>query len=168
MELVAGDLLLRRPTPADVDDIAAACSDPEIARFIPHIRLPYTREMAAAFVAGVERAWETSDERTFAIVRREGEELLGIVTIRLHDEGSIGYWLKREARGAGVMTEAVRAVVDWAAGQGIARLWITAHPDNLASQRVAEKAGFTRVGLAPHGLPFADGTTVAVRFELGS
>ena len=46
------------------------------------------------------------------------------------------------------------------------RLELMAHPDNTASQRVAEHAGFARVGPAPHEPPFRDGTSVAIRFEL--
>ena len=45
-------------------------------------------------------------------------------------------------------------------------LWLMTHPDNRGSQRVAEKAGFRRVGLERHDPPFRDGTTEAVKFEL--
>ena len=82
---------------------------------------------------------QRSDERTFAIVDQESTRFLGAVAIRLRDGGSIGYWLRREARGKGVMSEAVRAVVKWARTEhGIERLYIVAHPDNIASRRVAQ------------------------------
>jgi RimJ/RimL family protein N-acetyltransferase len=90
------------------------------------------------------------------------------MTVRLREEGSVGYWLRRSARGRGAMTEALTAIVAWArAEQRIRRLVLTAHPDNIASQRVAERAGFTRVGITEHQPPFRDGTTVAIRFSLG-
>jgi predicted metal-dependent phosphoesterase TrpH len=72
----------------------------------------------------------------------------------------------REARGSGIATEAVRAAVAWAHEQGIRTLTLTAHPENVASLRVAEKAGFVRVGLVQHDPPFRDGTAVAEGFEL--
>ena len=50
---------------------------------------------------------ESSDERTFAIVDQESNQFLGAVSIRLREGGSIGYWLSREARSQGVMSEAV-------------------------------------------------------------
>ena len=78
----------------------------------------------------------------------------------------MGYWLAPEARGRGIMTDAVRAVVAWAQEHGIRCLTLTAHPENVASHRVAERAGFRRVGLVPHEPPFRDGTTVAEGFEL--
>jgi RimJ/RimL family protein N-acetyltransferase len=45
------------------------------------------------------------------------------------------------------------------------RLHIAAHPQNVASQRVAERAGFVRVGITPHSSRFHDGTGDVVRFE---
>jgi RimJ/RimL family protein N-acetyltransferase len=64
------------------------------------------------------------------------------------------------------MSEALTAVVRWAEEQhGLSDLFLTAHPENVASQRVAEKAGFTKVGVVEHEPLFRDGTTHAVRFE---
>jgi len=145
----------------------AACCDSQIPRFIPFIPLPYSEQDGRSFLAEAERKWKGSDERTFAIVEYQSDRFLGVVTIRLRDGGSLGFWLSRDARGRGVMTEAVKAVVNWARGEhGIERLYITAHPDNVASQRVAEKAGFVRVGITQHEPPFRDGTRTAIRFEL--
>lgn len=166
MEIRVGDLLLRPPGPADLAAVVAACRDPEIPRFIPFIPVPYSKEAGRTWLAGVQRKWRDSDERTFAILDGT-DRFLGVVTIRLREGGSLGFWLRREARGKGVMTEAVKAVVDWARSEnGIDRLYITAHPDNLASQRVAEKAGFVRVGITPHEPPFRDGSSKAIRFDL--
>ncbi len=146
----------------------AACQDSEIPRFIPFVPLAYSQQDGQSWLAEVERNWEISDELTFAIVEQESDGFLGVVTIRLRNGGSLGYWLSREARGKGVMSEAVRAVVEWARTKhAIERLYITAHPDNVASQRVAEKAGFARTGIISHGTPYRDGTSKAIRFDLG-
>lgn len=62
--------------------------------------------------------------------------------------GQIGYWMKREARGRGVATRALRLVSEWGFEElRLARLQLITEPENLASQRVAEKAGFQREGL---------------------
>ena len=166
MEIRAGQLLLRPPCQRDLAAVVAACQDPEIPRFIPYVPVPYSHQDGKTWLAEVERKWQSSDERTFAIVDQESDRFLGAVAIRLRDGGSIGYWLSREARGKGVMSEAVGAVVKWARTEhGIERLYIVAHPDNVASQRVAEKAGFVRVGVTAHEPPSRDGTTKAIRFE---
>ncbi|WP_238009399.1 GNAT family N-acetyltransferase [Dactylosporangium sp. AC04546] len=57
----------------------------------------------------------------------------------------IGYGLVPSARGAGCATEALRALVALAFAQpGVRRLEADPLPDNVASHRVLEKAGFVR------------------------
>lgn len=168
VEIHVGDLLLRPPRPEDLEAVVTACSDPEIPRFIPFIPAPYSHEAGRSWLSQCESAWRGGKERTFAIVDRQSDQLLGAVTVRLREGGLVGFWLSREARGRGVMTEAVKAVVGWARREhGIERLCLVTHPHNLASQRVAEKAGFVRVGTTSHEPPFRDGTSAAIRFELG-
>ena len=59
----------------------------------------------------------------------------------------IGYGVRRSARSQGYATEALVAVARWAlTAGGIQRVWLTANTVNLASIRVAEKAGFRREG----------------------
>jgi Acetyltransferases, including N-acetylases of ribosomal proteins len=45
------------------------------------------------------------------------------------------------------MTRAVRLVCDWLFAQGVGRLEVRTHPDNVASQRLAERSGFQQEGL---------------------
>ena len=62
--------------------------------------------------------------------------------------GEVGYWLRRDARGRGLTTRALHLISRWALGElGCARLQLRADVLNLPSQRVAEKAGFTREGV---------------------
>lgn len=165
--LRTASLVLRLPDERDLDAIVEGCRDPEVPRFIPFVPVPYTEEDGRTFLDGVRAAWRETPERTFAIANAATDEFLGVVTVRLREGGSVGYWLRREARGKGVTTEAVCAVVEWARGaQGIERLVLTAHPDNIASQRVAEKAGFRRIGTTTEHPAFRDGTCEAVLYEL--
>jgi RimJ/RimL family protein N-acetyltransferase len=144
-----------------------ACQDPEISRFIPLVPIPYRLGDAVKFLHHVERQWAEEDqERTFAIEDQETGAFLGLVTVRLREGGTVGYWLKRDARGRGFMTEAVQTVIDWAHDQGIRRLLLMAHPENLASHRVAEKVGFRQAGMAKHQPTFQDGTEEARLYEL--
>ena len=71
-----------------------------------------------------------------------------------------------DARGRGVATHAVRLIAGWAFTElGLARLELTCGPDNEASQRVAERCGFTREGLRSH-MPFKGGRRDTVVFSL--
>jgi ribosomal-protein-alanine N-acetyltransferase len=66
------------------------------------------------------------------------------------DEGTaeVGYWVKREARGRGVASRALRLVSDWTLRElGFGRLQLRADERNVPSQRVAVNVGFTREGV---------------------
>jgi RimJ/RimL family protein N-acetyltransferase/peptidase E len=133
-------VVLREPNLRDVPQIVDGCSDPEVARFIPAIPVPYTERDAREWLA-------STDERALAITE-DGGELLGAISL---SGSSLGYWLRPTARGRGLASEALRAVADWS---GRDDLYLTIHPDNTASRRVAERAGFVQVGHAGNELRF--------------
>jgi RimJ/RimL family protein N-acetyltransferase len=139
---------------------AAACDDEEIARFIPVMPSPYTRADADERVERCAEVWHTGESFPFAIVDAESGTLLGSIELR---SGAVGYWVAQGARGRGVATRALRLVCAWTGDRPL-RLWT--HPENVASQRVAENAGFRRVGTTIDHLQFRDGTRDAVLFEL--
>jgi RimJ/RimL family protein N-acetyltransferase len=59
----------------------------------------------------------------------------------------LGYWVIERARRRGLASSAVRLVSDWALqAAGIARLEALTETDNVASQRVLERAGYRREG----------------------
>jgi ribosomal-protein-alanine N-acetyltransferase len=63
--------------------------------------------------------------------------------------GSHGYWVAADTVGRGVATSAVRQVIDdCITNHCLHRLEAGTLVDNLASQRVLEKNGFERIGLA--------------------
>jgi ribosomal-protein-serine acetyltransferase len=62
---------------------------------------------------------------------------------------TIGYWLSEHMRGRGVMSRAVRGLVDYGFGQlGLNRQVIAAATENQASRKVAERLGFRFEGIA--------------------
>jgi [ribosomal protein S5]-alanine N-acetyltransferase len=61
----------------------------------------------------------------------------------------VGYWVDAAHNGQGLATKAVAAVAEFAFGRGgLHRLQAATLVDNHASQRVLEKNGFERIGLA--------------------
>jgi RimJ/RimL family protein N-acetyltransferase len=71
----------------------------------------------------------------------------------------IGYGVRADQRGKGYAPEALAAVARWALTDGgLQRVWLSTIAENVASQRVAEKAGFQlegtlrRAGLEDDGL----------------
>ena len=88
----------------------------------------------------------------------------GLLEVSDH-RAEIGYWVKREARGRGVATRAVRLVTEWGLVEvGLSLIELLADVRNLASQRVAEKAGYTRHGEGPPPARCAGRCERAVRF----
>ena len=147
---------------ADPAAMVAGLNDPDVRRFMPLIPVPYTRAAAEAWIERCSAVWETEESFPFAILDPETDELLG--SIELHGGGStVGYWIRADARGRGIATRALQVVCQWATRRPLRLL---THPDNLASQRVAEKAGFRRIGTTTDHPAFSDGTREATVFEL--
>jgi RimJ/RimL family protein N-acetyltransferase len=140
VRLEDGEIVLRSLAEEDVPAIVEALQDPEIPRWTS-IPSPYTEADAHAFLRSAEAA--------SAILEAGTGEFLGTIGWRWVD-GNVqcGYWVKREARGRGVATRALRLLSRWAfEALGAARVQLLAEPENRASQRVAEKAGFRREAL---------------------
>lgn len=77
--------------------------------------------------------------------------ILGGVTLRHFDPMrgviEVGYWLFPHARGRGLATRAVRAVAREVFASGLWRIEAHVRIGNDASERVLERAGFTREGV---------------------
>ena len=167
MELSDDVIRLRRLEPSDAPAIAAACADPELGRFIPGIPVPYTVDDAEAYLRIAAREWKAGTRRAFAVAKTSAPELCGTVDVDLREVGTIGYWIAPEYRGRGLATRALLLLSRWAVTDGkVERLELTTHPENVASQRVAEKAGFVREGVLRAYLRVSEGRRDSVLFSL--
>ncbi|GAB3898524.1 hypothetical protein GCM10027612_56770 [Microbispora bryophytorum subsp. camponoti] len=118
----AGPAVLRLPVEGDADEIARACADPEIARFIPFVPSPYTRDDALAWITKtVPATWENGGA-DFLIADAATDRVLGAAGLKPPDRfgaTEVGYWLAPWARGRGVVTTAVRALAEPAFARGV-------------------------------------------------
>jgi RimJ/RimL family protein N-acetyltransferase len=149
--LTDGRIRLRLLAEADLPAVVAACQDPEIPRWtvVPH---DYTDDDARDWLGIAERERSEGNGLPLLIVDAESDELLGSVGVGKVDwddaRGELGYWLAAPHRGRGVMTAAVKLLAAWAFDElALDRLSICAEPENAASCRVAERAGFTYEGV---------------------
>lgn len=70
--------------------------------------------------------------------------------------GHLGYWLNAADNGRGLASAAVRDIMHVAFSElGLHRIQAATLPHNVRSQRVLERAGFTRIGMAPAYLKIA-------------
>jgi RimJ/RimL family protein N-acetyltransferase len=145
---------LRPQREADADRIVEGCNDEATAYWLTNLPAPFTRVDAVEYVM---RGFEAASEGLFlqwAVADIDTDEFLGVVGLPRIKRGSaeVGYWTHPDARGRGVMTEAVRVLVRHAfsaadaGGLGLRRLFIKVAADNVASQRVGVANGFTYYG----------------------
>lgn len=101
-------------------------------------------------------AEDARDDKAYAlfVFREEDDALLGGVTLSNIRRGvaqtaSLGYWAGQCFAGQGYITAAVNAVVRYSFDDlELHRVEAACQPDNAASRRVLEKAGFTPEGQA--------------------
>jgi ribosomal-protein-alanine N-acetyltransferase len=149
---LAGNSFLLRPwSPDDAPEVAEACADPVIQQFITAMPRPYTLKHAEGFVARAADNLRDGSAIGMAICEPEHSQAIGSITLHTGSprHWHIGYWLAPLWRNRGVTSAAVRGFSRWAfdAYPDLMRLSLYTLPDNLASQRVAERTGFTREGL---------------------
>lgn len=92
-------------------------------------------------------SFESGTGAAFAVVDASTDRLLGSVSLLWIDwkrsVSQAAYWLRREERGRGIATRAVRLIANWALiDLNLNRVELTMDVRNAASQRVAERAGF--------------------------
>ncbi len=104
-------------------------------------------ESSRTFAAVMEQRWDQQTDWSFTIFHQG--EAAGTITLMRYQAlfalCELGYWLRSDLAGRGLMTEAAAAVCDFGFDRmRMHRIELRAAVDNRASQRVAEKLGFTR------------------------
>lgn len=141
-------LRLRPPVMEDAPSIFAYAQDREVTRYLtwsPHEDVERTRH----FLMRALSAWENETGFPWVLVRKQDGQLIGMVELRIRGhKAEVGYVLARPFWGQGYMSEAVRALIDWALAQpGLYRIWAVCDVENRASARVLEKSGMQREGV---------------------
>ena len=106
-------------------------------------------EDVAARLAGFAADFAAGRDWGYVMTMRDDETLVGALGVHARlGPGAleIGYWIRADHAGRGLVTEAVRAVVDAVfATTDVTRLEIRCDPRNTPSAAVARRAGFTHV-----------------------
>jgi ribosomal-protein-alanine N-acetyltransferase len=160
-------LVLRPPRTADVPEMRRALRQ-NAAHLRPWSVAPVPGEDAASLtsvsraVLRHRREWKQGQAYVLLITPRGDERTiigrvaLGGVLRGAFQNGYLGYWIDAEHQGRGLMTEAVRAATMFAlASAALHRVQAAVMPRNTASQRVLDKVGYRREGLAARYLCIA-------------
>ncbi len=148
-----GVVALRPPDESDVPRMVEACNDPEIPRWTT-VPSPYTEGDARDFLAAVDRGWAEGTGAVFAVVTVGDGRLDGMMALNrvAPAVAVVGYWTGHWARGRGLATRALNLVCDWGFTRaGVERIDLATLPGNRASERVAQKAGFTGGEIVKYG-----------------
>jgi ribosomal-protein-alanine N-acetyltransferase len=153
-------LVLRPPRPEDVPAMRQA-----LRRNVMHLRPwsvtptpgedPSSLTSVSRAVLRYRREWKTGQGFVLVVTPREdAHRIIGRVALGGLQRGALlsahlGYWIDAEHEGKGLMTEAVRAATTFAfSGLRLHRVQAAVMPSNSGSQRVLEKAGYRKEGLA--------------------
>ncbi len=142
------EILLRPWHIDDLNDLVAMANNKNIAQYMadvfPH---PYTEERGKAFI---EFANSTKPQSIFAITvegKPVGSVGLHPLTDILRKNSEIGYWLAENHWGKGIMTKAIKQIVEYGfANMDVVRIFARIYGTNIPSQKVIEKVGFKLEG----------------------
>ena len=143
----------------DIDGLYAYAKNPNVgpnAGWKPHESEAESKEI-------IEELFIPHD--VWAIREKKSGKIVGSIGLepdrRREDVNSreMGYSLAKESWGKGYMTEAAKAVIDYAFEElDMVVLAICTGPENKRSQRVIEKCGFKFEGIQRKGYHIYDGT----------
>jgi RimJ/RimL family protein N-acetyltransferase len=169
-EIETSRLVLRAPELHDVEAMATLANDCGVATMTGRMPYPYSLADAQSFVREQRARRANGQEWALAVLDRSDGAFLGCVGLSFHVKeptAELGYWIGRPYWGAGLATEAARALVD----HGFEHTSINAVTGacrviNEASRRVLEKCGmrYTGSGLSP--APARGGALPVDRFRL--
>jgi RimJ/RimL family protein N-acetyltransferase len=159
--LAFGTFLLDAVSDSDVDAVAAAFADPDIALWNPGARRPGSTALERAGLWVADRKGWAPDHCSWVVRDAEGL-LVGQVSIHSLDEeigtGEIGYWLTPSGRGRGIGAAAVDTATRFAFDViGLARVELFHAVENEASCRLAARCGYLLEGTARQSFVYGDG-----------
>jgi RimJ/RimL family protein N-acetyltransferase len=154
-----GRVVLRLPREHDIEALVRFGDDPDTAEtiWVP-IPTPCSEQQARERLDEFSQGWTdgTGSPATLIIADSQTDEMIGVMFLRLREAGSVEvvYGIAAPNRNRGNATAAVRLVSDWClADLGASRVELRIDTNNEASQRVADKSGFTHAGAVKQLVP---------------
>ena len=150
-ELETARLLLRSWREADLASYARICADPEVMRYLSGTM---TRDQATQQMERWMRHWEEHGFGVWAAEEKASRAFIGFIGLLYHEEWpegehktEVGWRLDHSFWGRGLATEgAIASLQQGFEELRLERVISIIHPKNVASRRVAEKAGLTLCG----------------------
>jgi [ribosomal protein S5]-alanine N-acetyltransferase len=146
--LESSKLILREITVDDAQEIFDLRSNPETMKYIPR-PLVTSIDGALDHIKMIREKIEKNEGINWAITKKGDPKFIGIIGhYRIkweHFRSEIGYMLLPEYHGQGIITEAIKLMIDYGFNDmKMHSLEAIIDPKNIASARVLEKNGFIK------------------------
>lgn len=143
--IITERLNLRKILLTDLDRVHYFRSDKEINKYIK--REPQTREMTIAHIEEITAALKTDKSVTWGITTKDSNVLIGSICLWNFSEdrktAEVGYGLDPEFQGKGIMSEALKAVLDFGLNQkGFQTIEAYTDYRNIPSKKLLKQHGF--------------------------
>lgn len=144
--------------PLDATDTRELWSAVESSRqylepWLPWVPFNTDLDSSGRYAEASASDWDAARATRFSIRDRASHRFLGVIGLEsfahLHESVELGYWLRIDSWGKGLMTEAGKGVLDWAFSSVNAhRVRVAASTDNHPSLSVIGRLGFRFEGIA--------------------
>ena len=144
-------LILRKIALKDAKSLCAILNDKSVLEYLSGIPANYTYKMAVDYIGGklVER-YKDKKFYDWGIIEKATNNFVGRICVYKQDEArrmaDLVWFISPDVRGRGYTTEATKAVIDALQDVGFERIEAFADVDNIASQKVMQKAGMQYEG----------------------
>jgi RimJ/RimL family protein N-acetyltransferase len=163
-KIITDRLVVRCYKPGDAPMLKKAIDEslPELRLWMPWaIAEPEPLENKQARLSNIERQFVEGTDFMFGVFSLNETEVLASTGLhtRLEDDArEIGYWVHSHHARRGIATEIVQALMKVAFEiENLQRLEIRCDERNIASYRVAKKAGFTLKEVLPYNMKDVNG-----------
>jgi RimJ/RimL family protein N-acetyltransferase len=149
---VDDELVLRRLTDDDLPALVASvnASLASLSPWMEWAQQPLTVDAQREWHRGSRDMWDDGTAFNYGVFTRDGD-LIGAAGFHVRNGPGvleIGYWLRTDQEGRGVMTRVSQAMTDVARGvEGVTCVEIHVDPDNVRSSAIPRRLGYTLVEL---------------------
>ncbi|MEM5829863.1 MAG: GNAT family protein [Candidatus Aenigmatarchaeota archaeon] len=143
-------IVLKIPEMEDVKNLCRYINDKAVARFTT-IPYPYKLEHAKDFIKRARRRMKKKEGYEFSIFLKETGEIIGGVALvninKTNENAELGYWLARKYWGQGLMSEAVKLILEFGFKKlKLHKIYARVCEPNKRSSHLLEKFGFKLEG----------------------
>jgi len=154
MKLTTKRLILRNLKDKDLNDLVRNANNLNVSRYLSLVPYPYTKKDGKWFIEHCKKEARKRPRKNYELGIELKEEgiLIGVIGLTGIDlfvkKVTLGYWLGENYWRKGIMSEAVRKVIDFAFNKlKLNRVEVGHYKENKGSKSIIVKMGFKKEGV---------------------